>query len=273
VTWTTLRVEPGGDREAAMAALFAAGAQGVHEDGAALVTHLPPDADVEAVSAAVRAADPLARLTSAPLPDVDWSEAWKERLGAHEVGSLVIAPPWLADRYDTGRTIVIEPEMAFGTGDHPTTRGVARLMQRRVRPGDAVADLGAGSAVLSIVAAKLGARRATAIEMDPDAIPNALQNVARNGVADRVAVIEGDAGPLLPLLAPVDVIVANIISSVLVELLPAMAASLAPGGVAILSGVLLEERDAMRAALDRAGWRELEEDTEDVWWSVALARR
>jgi ribosomal protein L11 methylase PrmA len=76
---------------------------------------------------------------------------------------------------------VIDPGMAFGTGDHPTTRGVVRLMQGAVRPGDLVADLGAGSAVLSIAAIKLGAARAAAIEFDPDAIGNAEENVARNG--------------------------------------------------------------------------------------------
>ena len=267
-----LRVEAGHDREAVLAALFEAGASGVHEDGEALVTHLPPDVDLIAVAAAVRDADPSAHMTSAPLAAVDWSEAWKEGLRAHEIDGLVIAPPWLADRFDPARTVIIEPEMAFGTGDHPTTRGVARLMQRHVRPGHVVADLGAGSAVLSIAAAKLGARRVTAIEMDPDAISNAEQNVVRNGVDDRVAVLEGDAEPLLPLLAPVDVILANIISSVLMDLLPAMAASLAPGGVVILSGILLEECVYMREAFRAGAWRELDEVTEGAWWSVAIAR-
>ena len=103
-------------------------------------------------------------------------------------------------------------------------------MQRIVIRDAKVADLGAGSAVLAIAAAKLGARPVTAVELDPDAIGNATENVERNGVSGVVHVIEGDALLLLPLLAPVDVILANIVSSVHLELLPAMSGALSPGG-------------------------------------------
>jgi ribosomal protein L11 methyltransferase len=164
--------------------------------------------------------------------------------------------------------------MAFGTGEHATTRGVLRLMQGKViRPSDFVVDIGAGSAVLSIAAAKLGARRVVAIEIDHDAIENAEQNVTANGVSECVDVVEGDAGVILPLLAPVRVVLANIISSVLIELLPLIGASLDVGGQAILSGILLEERDAMLEGLDSAGWSVQREDTEDEWWSVQIARQ
>jgi ribosomal protein L11 methyltransferase len=119
---------------------------------------------------------------------------------------------------------------------------------------------------------KLGASHSFAIEIDGDAIGNAEENVARNGVAERVTVLDGDATSLLPLVAPVDVILANIISSVLIALLPAMADALAPGGHAILSGILREERGDMLAALAANGWRVEREDHEDIWWSVAIAR-
>jgi ribosomal protein L11 methyltransferase len=148
-----------------------------------------------------------------------------------------------------------------------------RLMQGVVRAGDVVADLGAGSAVLSIAAAKLGAARVAAIEIDPDAIGNAQENVVANGVGDRVEIIEGDAGMLLPLLAPVRVVLANIISSVLIPLLPTIRASLTSGGQAILAGILSEERDVMLRALAADGWTVEREDTEDVWWSVQIAPR
>jgi ribosomal protein L11 methyltransferase len=162
--------------------------------------------------------------------------------------------------------------MAFGTGEHATTRGVIRLLPTVLRPGDRVADLGAGSAVLSIAAAKLGAAHAFAIELDPDAIGNAEENVARNGVADRVTVLEGDAEVLLPLVAPVNVVVANILSSVLLILLPTIALALAPGGRAILSGILREERREILDALQSGAWRLDREDVEDIWWSVAVTR-
>jgi ribosomal protein L11 methyltransferase len=142
-----------------------------------------------------------------------------------------------------------------------------------LRKGDRVADLGAGSGVLSIAAVKLGAGHAFAIEIDGDAIGNAKENVARNGVADRVTVLEGDARALLPLVAPVDLILANIILSVLIALLPTMTAALSLGGRAILSGILREERAEMLAALDAHGCRVEREDHEDIWWSVAIAAR
>jgi ribosomal protein L11 methyltransferase len=205
-------------------------------------------------------------------PDIDWTEAWKHGVGVQQIGRLTVAPPWLADGHDLGTTIIIDPGMAFGTGEHQTTRRVLELMQRVIRDGDTVADLGAGSAVLSIAAVKLGAARVVAIELDGDAIENAEENVARNGVADRVAVIEGDAGLLLPLVAPVRVVLANIISSVLVGLMPAIHDALTPDGQAILSGILVDERAHMLDVLEH-DWRVEAEAREGQWWSVAIARR
>jgi ribosomal protein L11 methyltransferase len=194
-------------------------------------------------------------------------------VSAHEVGALTIAPPWLAETLDPRRTVIVDPVMAFGTGEHPTTRGSMRLMQGTIRPGDVVADLGAGSAVLSIAAVKLGADRVAAIELDHDSIGNAEENVRANGVSERVEVIEGDATTILPLLAPVRVVLANIISSVITPLLPVMRASLATDGQAILSGMLVDEREAMLRALEADGWSVQREDTEDAWWSVLIAPR
>ena len=273
-SWLALRVRTSSPalRDDASAALFAAGSQGVLEDGDALVTHFPPDANLDEVRDAVLRADPRASIESSVAPAIDWSERWRDRIGAHVLGALTIAPPWLADASDPARTIVIDPGMAFGTGEHATTRGVIRLMQGVIRAGDVVADLGAGSAALAIAAAKLGAARVAAVELDGDAIGNAEENVARNGVADRVRVIEGDAALLLPLLAPVRVVLANIISSVLLQLLPVIEAALAPDGRAILSGILGEERAQMLEALREGGWRVEREDSEDIWWSVLVAR-
>jgi len=267
--WLSVTVRSPGNRAAVTDALFAIGAEGVQEVGDDLVTHLR-DADRSWVADAVRQADSAAAVDFAETPEVDWSQAWRSRISSHRVGALVVTPPWLADGTDATQ-IVIEPEMAFGTGEHETTRGVLRLMQRVVRTGDTVADLGAGSAVLAIAAAKLGARSCAAIEMDPDALGNAEDNVTRNRVTDRVRVIEGDARLLLPLVAPVRVVLANIVSSVLLELLPAVRAALTDDGVAILSGILVDERDAMVRALREGGWRIVETDEEGQWWSVTIA--
>lgn len=271
-SWHAVRVRPGGDREGVIAALFAAGSQGVQEDGDSIVTHFPPGADIAAVRAGVTRADATATMDVSEAPAIDWSEGWKHGVGAHDLGRLAIVPPWLAAGRDPATTIVIDPGMAFGTGEHQTTRCVLRLLPRFVRAGARVADLGSGSAVLAIAAAKLGAASVAAIEMDPEAISNAEENVVRNGVSDRVTVIEGDAMLLLPLVSPVELVLANIISSVLVELLPAIGDALTANGRAILSGILVAEREHMLAVLAE-DWRVEAEEAEEKWWSVAVGRR
>ncbi len=275
MTWHAVRVwiaAPDPRRDTVLRLLFADGSLGVHDNGDSIVTHFPGDHNVGALCVTIGDAVPGARIDTYETPDVDWSEQWKHAIGAHRIGRLAVAPPWLAGDLPSATTIVIEPAMAFGTGEHATTRGVLRLMQDIVRPGDVVADLGAGSAVLSIAAAKLGAARVVAVEMDGDAIGNAEGNVARNGETSRVHVLHGDATVLLPLLAPVRVVLANIISSVLVELLPTIAAALTADGAVVLSGILREERATLLALLADTGWRVNGEDAEGEWWSVAVAR-
>jgi len=269
--WTTLRVRTGVDRTAVIRALFALGAEAVQELDVEVVTHLRL-VDGARASALLRAADPGADIAFSPTPDIDWSQAWRSQLKAQRVGAIVVTPPWFADDYPAAERIVIDPGMAFGTGDHETTRGVLRLLPDVLRVGDVVADLGAGSAVLAIAAAKLGARHAYAIEIDPDAIGNAESNVARNGVGKAVSVLTGDAAVLLPLVAPVHVVLANIIASVLNDMLPMIAASLVPGGRAILSGILADEAPRMREALDAGGWRIVTTSQEGSWWTAAIVR-
>jgi ribosomal protein L11 methyltransferase len=271
-SWIAVRVTPGGDSHKLMSLLFAAGSQGVQEDGEALVTHFPPGTPTEELVHDIMDADPRARVSVSLAPKLDWSE-WRASVSAHRVGDLTIAPPWLASESDPSRTVIIEPAMAFGTGEHATTRGVARLMQMLSPFPKNVADIGAGSAVLSICAAKLGAARAVAVEIDEDAISNAEENVRANHVEDRVHVIQGDAAVVLPLLAPVDLVLANIISSVLTDLLPIVHDSLAPRGHAILSGILETERESMLGEMQRGGWSVVSEDREDAWWSVLIARQ
>jgi ribosomal protein L11 methyltransferase len=264
----TLRIMPGSRKEAVLEAIFDSGVQAVQEVEGGLATSVQGARVAEDLKAAILEASPDAAVDITPLPDIDWTAEWKKSVRSHDLGALTVCPPWLAEGKDPRRTIVIDPEMAFGTGEHQTTRGVLRLMQGVIRPGDRVADLGAGSAVLAIGAVKLGAGWVAAIELDRDAIANAEENVRRNGAADRVKVIEGDAGLLLPLVAPVRVITANIQLSVLAPLLPAMAEALTADGEAILSGILTTERDEMLAALARDGWTPRREDAEEAWWSV-----
>jgi ribosomal protein L11 methyltransferase len=252
-------------------ALVAAGAEGVEERGATLITYVPTDTDLLPVHAAA-AARPGVLVETEELGPVDWRAAWPTQVGMQTLGAITIAPPWLAREVPAGSAaVIIDPGMAFGTGEHATTRGVVRLLQRVIRPGDAVADLGAGSAVLAIAAAKLGAGRVFAIEMDEEAIANAEENVARNGVAERVVVLHGEAAALLPVVSPVRLILANILSSVLVQLAPAMRRAIPDDGAVIMSGVLLTEREALLETLTASGWRCVDEEAEGEWWSGIVA--
>lgn len=271
--WLAVRVSPSdGRRDEVAAALFEAGSGGLLEEGVWFVTHFPPGTDAAEVARLLTAADAAAEVVMEETDPGDYTSEWRGTVRAHRVGPLTIAPPWLAGGLDPATTIVIDPAMAFGTGEHATTRAVTMLLASQIRAGDRVADLGAGSAVLAIAAAKLGAGWVAAIELDPDAIGNAEENVARNGVADRVRVIEGDASLLLPLVAPVRILLANIISSVLLEMLPIFSEALTADGVAILSGILVSERDMMRVALHSGGWTLIAEHAEEGWWSATIAR-
>lgn len=268
--WTALHVRTN-DRARMLQTLFALGAKGVQEVDGRLVTHLR-SVDPDRAWTAVAAADARADVEFASTPEVDWTTAWREHVTPHRAGPFVVTPPWRADEFAPAERIVIEPGMAFGTGDHETTRGVLRLLADQVRAGDLVADLGAGSGVLGIAAAKRGARHVFCIESDPDALSNAEDNVRRNGVAAAVSVLHGDAAALLPLVAPVQVVLANIVTAVLLELLPCIGEALAAGGRALLSGVLRDESGRVCEALGRGAWRVLATDPEGAWWSVAIAR-
>jgi ribosomal protein L11 methyltransferase len=271
--WVSLRIESrdGAERDHVVQLLMEGGAGAVQELGTSLLTHLQEGAELDALCESLATAGAAVECTA--LGEVDWSKRWVTRVGIQRIGRVAVAPPWLSDEIsDADIPIVIEPAMAFGTGEHETTRGVLSLMQGLVQPGALIADLGAGSGVLAIAAAKLGAARVVAIEMDPDAIGNAMENVERNGVAARVTVIEGDARALLPLIAPVSLIVANIISSVIIELSPIMHEALPPGGKAVISGILVTEREHMLTSLAADGWALESELREGEWWSSVIAR-
>jgi ribosomal protein L11 methyltransferase len=252
--------------------LFQAGTEAIQETELDLVAHFPPDAPTDAIRDSVVVADPRATVAFSESPGIDWG-SWRADVSAHAVGSMTVAPPWLAMDPLSDKVVVVDPAMAFGTGEHATTRACLGLLQIAAPDGKRVADLGTGSGVLAIAAAKLGAERVVGIEIDPDAIPNAEANVVLNGVSDRVTIIEGDAKPLLLLLRPFDLILANILSSVIRELFDAMDASLSPSGVAILSGILDEESDDMKLFVAARGWIIESESIEDRWWSGLIARR
>jgi len=204
-----------------------------------------------------------------PLPRIDWTDRWRDGLGPRRVGRLTLAPSWAGVPESSAETIILDPETAFGSGEHGSTRSALVLLDRLVRPGGTVLDLGSGSGILTIAAAKLGARRATGIEIDPEAMPVAEKNAARNGVERQVAFLLGDAQALAPLLGPVELIVSNILRTANVALLHVIASSLSPGGCAIFAGMETPERELFLEALTGAGFVAVDETTDEGWWAGA----
>ncbi len=232
------------------------------------------DALVAEMAAALAAAGaPPPAIERRRLDDVDWSTRWRDGLGPRHFGRLTVMPSWVGGSAPAGKaTVVLDPENAFGSGEHGSTRAALTLLERRLRPGDRVLDLGSGSGILAIAAARRGAGRAVGIEEDPEANQVAARNAARNGVGERTDFLDGDAGDLAPLLGPADLVVSNILRTVNTLLLPAIVAALRPGGIAIFSGMEQAEADRFRPLLQDAGLEIAEEVTDAGWWAVAARR-
>jgi len=208
------------------------------------------------------------------LREADWANAWKQYFFVHRVGRrTVIVPSWRETEYEPqpdDAVLLLDPGMAFGTGLHPTTRLCLRALEDiSIQPGMRVLDVGAGSGILSIAAARLGASYVEAVEIDPVAAGVCQQNVERNGLADVVSVRPGTLQG--PPDFPFDVVLGNITIATLLDLHPLLAMQLRSGGLAVLSGVLAERADELRATLRASGWRPERTDLEQDW--VALLVR
>jgi len=188
------------------------------------------------------------------------------------VGRLVVAPPWTIEAAAAARenVIVIQPSMGFGTGHHATTRLCLRLLQDPPPFGASVLDIGTGSGVLAIAAAKLGAARVVAVDNDPDALISARQNVALNGVAGRITVQQRDVAAAD--IETFDIVLANLTGALLSRVSTRVGQIVAHGGRAIVSGILSDERDSVVHALTTAGLDLRGTLTEGDWLALDLQR-
>ena len=205
------------------------------------------------------------------LREEDWAEAWKAFFPVlHVSRRLVICPAWRSYRARAGEAVIrLDPGMAFGTGQHPTTLMCLRALEETVRPGASVLDLGTGSGILALAAARLGATSVLALDSDPQAVSAARENVRLNGLE---AIVQVEEGTVEETLGPFDVIAANISAAVIVELARAMAAALKPGGALIAGGFSEERAAAVAAALTTAGLR-VERTLSDGEWRTLVGRR
>ena len=214
---------------------------------------------------------PLPRLRYAEVVERDWAEEWKRFFDVLHVGRRIVCrPSWQAYEPAPGEIVIeLDPGRAFGTGQHPTTRLCLEALERRLRPGDDVIDVGAGSGILAIAAARLGARSVRALDLDGEAVAVARENVRRNGVDGVVRVDAGSlpavAGERSATLRSADVIVANISSPMLVALASQAARVLRPGGVLIGSGFIDANAAEVEAAAVAAGFSSLSSEADGEW--------
>lgn len=276
--WLVVSVRPSSaaHTDAVTEGLLVLGGTAVQEANGELTSYLPAPIDLDVWLAL--ATDTLGSpFTWRWQEDEDWTQTWKHGLQPRRVGhNFIVAPSWTTPARRAGdRVIVIDPEMAFGTGEHATTRGALRFIEQCTQPGHRMLDVGSGSAILAIGAALCGAAEVLAVECDEDAIENARDNITRNRVAGVVRLETALVDETFLHThgnAAFDIIAANVLSGVLRPLLPAFHRSLKPDGSLILGGILEEEADDMIESAQAAGFILMAEDLEDEWWGGLLRR-
>jgi ribosomal protein L11 methyltransferase len=273
--WWRLTISCGPDRsDAIAAAMVDATGNGVEEPAVGTIcTTVDSEAGAHQLLRDVVEQFGAVRGTVERTDPVDWSTRWRDGIVTRTFGRVVLTPSWLPVEPLPGQVVVsIDPESAFGSGEHGSTRGALTLLERQLQRGDRMLDLGSGSGILAIAAAKLGARSAIGIEVDEADMPIAEANAARNGVPGAVTFLCGDAGELAPLAGPAELICSNILRSVNILLLPSILRALTPEGIAIFAGMEEIEEPLFRPVLTASGVTSIDEVRDAGWWSVAVRR-
>ncbi|MDO4518174.1 MAG: 50S ribosomal protein L11 methyltransferase, partial [Bacillota bacterium] len=204
--------------------------------------------------------------------DEGWKDKWKENFKPTKITErIVVKPTWEDYDPEEGELVLqIDPGMAFGTGTHETTSLCMKMLEKYINPSRAkILDVGCGSGILAISAALLGCDDVLGIEIDPDAVRVAVENVELNKVDDSVKVCEGDLTKGIDYKA--DILVANLMHNLVIELAPSARKHLNKDGLFISSGILLEKRDKVAEAVKAAGF-DIVEIPEDGEWCAIVAK-
>ena len=211
------------------------------------------------------------KIMTAAVKDEDWSENWKQYFKPIEIGDRVlIQPEWQPLESETDRIVFkVNPGMTFGTGSHDSTRFCIEEIEKHLKPGDTMLDLGCGSGILSIIALLLGAERCDAVDIDPNAVDVAYDNLALNGIEkEKYFVTSGDIienESVRSRFGKYDLVAANIVADVIIALAPYVRGFMNPGGTFICSGIINERADEVKSALKAADIEIIGEKQSDEW--------
>ena len=220
----------------------------------------------------VRMLHPMGELTSSPLEETDWESAWKAHFDLLKVGrKLVIKPTWIDyEAHNDELIIELDPGLAFGTGYHPTTKMCLEALEELVMPRMQVLDLGTGSGILAIAAAKLGADSVLALDIDPTAVKAARNNIKRSGFMGRVSLARGTLPHRRAPQDHFDLVAANISTKVISDRAPLIGQVLKPGGWLVVSGIVSSQHEELKVRLENAGFDTVRTAIEDDWVALLL---
>ncbi|MBQ8685310.1 MAG: 50S ribosomal protein L11 methyltransferase [Clostridia bacterium] len=202
----------------------------------------------------------------------DWIDVWKKHFRPIHLGKIVVVPEWIAYAPQEGEhTVLLDSNMAFGTGEHETTSMCVEWVQQFITPDSVCIDVGCGSGILGISALKLGAAKAYLTDIDPIAVESALHNCQLNGVADRAIVAHSNLLENADIQG--DIMMANITGEVLKLLAPSIPKNLKKEGVLILSGIIESRLAMVKEAYEQVGMQIVEERQKGEWFSLVLKRK
>ena len=206
------------------------------------------------------------------ISEKDWANQWKQFFHTKRVGKrTVIKPTWETYEPQEGDLVIsLDPGMAFGTGTHATTSMCIQRLEELVNPDCTVFDVGTGSGILAMTAALLGAKTVEAVDIDAKAVEVAKENIALNGLSDRIDVKQGNL--LDDTNGQADIIIANIIADIIILVLPEVAAKLAPGGKFLASGVIEERFPDVEVAAKEQGFQILQVSRKAGWTAITMGR-